>query len=390
MPQAPQPTIQETYIMINAFTPHASPNWVLLEHPALHATCLYTTRFTGTVRGVAHCNSTRQDPHAQGLAMDLVRYPDLGLSAIDVGDAVQAGELVNAFWTVFILDKLWAVALGASSSITDHISGVPISTPWPLSMEAYEEVRISRADADRESDRHAGSIQGQRATSAGNNTSPVSSVLADASTADDLAGSTPLTLRAKACILFFRASLLAAQYQNEMPHANLFWSQFNTLDNLINAFIANFPPIPVLSRDTSERLVASTIARVATVQLHVRFVGEQARSRQRCLIAASAIVTSIRDVRSNDLGFIDPIMAILLSSAGQVIISEMKATGTAPTIVTGPEQSAGHADSLNQILAVMADFGPICPLMGWSSSLMLMENGLTNRSSLPSISGRRN
>ena len=74
--------------------------------------------------------------------MDLVRSPDLGLAPIETIDSVQAGEQVDAFWTVFILDKMWVVALGAASSITDQITGgTPISTPWPLSMEAYEKVR---------------------------------------------------------------------------------------------------------------------------------------------------------------------------------------------------------------------------------------------------------
>lgn len=85
-----------------------------------------------------------QDPLTQeGLAMDLVRSPDLGLVSIRTADALQAGERVNAFWTVYILDKTWAVALGTPSSITEQISGgMAISTPWPLAMDVYEQVRI--------------------------------------------------------------------------------------------------------------------------------------------------------------------------------------------------------------------------------------------------------
>lgn len=98
-----------------------------------------------------------------------------------------------------------------------------------------------------------------------------------------------------------------------MPNTDMFWHEFNKLDNVIDAFLTSFPQAIIVSRgDSCERLVANTIARVAFIQLHVRFVGEQARSRQRCLIAANAIVTSVRDLRSNDIGFMDPIMAVSL------------------------------------------------------------------------------
>ena len=79
----------------------------------------------------------------RGLAMDLVAAPDLGLGSAGT-DPIQAGERVNAFWSVYILDKTWTVATGTPSSITDQVlGGMAISTPWPLSMEMYEQVRKS-------------------------------------------------------------------------------------------------------------------------------------------------------------------------------------------------------------------------------------------------------
>ncbi len=75
-----------------------------------------------------------------GLAMDLVRSSDLGFTPSEPGDAIHTGEKIGAFWSVYILDKTWAVALGAPSSISDNVR---VSTPLPLTMEAYEQVSIA-------------------------------------------------------------------------------------------------------------------------------------------------------------------------------------------------------------------------------------------------------
>lgn len=99
----------------------------------------------------------------------------------------------------------------------------------------------------------------------------------------------------------------------DMPNPDTFWHEFNKLDNMISTFIDSLPQVIVVSRgENCERLIASTIARVASIQLHVRFARDQARSRQRCILAANAIVTSVRDIRVNELGWLDPIMAVSL------------------------------------------------------------------------------
>lgn len=55
-------------------------------------------------------------------------------------DAVEEGERINAFWTTYILDKSWAVALGSASHINGS-SGAQVDTPWPLEIDDYEHVR---------------------------------------------------------------------------------------------------------------------------------------------------------------------------------------------------------------------------------------------------------
>ena len=76
-----------------------------------------------------------------GLGMQLVGGAYVGLPAADGGDVVAQGERINAFWAVYVLDKCWSVALGSPSSIADQSSsGARITTPWPLSMQQYEQV----------------------------------------------------------------------------------------------------------------------------------------------------------------------------------------------------------------------------------------------------------
>lgn len=59
-------------------------------------------------------------------------------------DAIEEGERINAFWTVFILDRSWAVALGSAPGLTDDdATGTQIDIPWPLDMASYENVRVS-------------------------------------------------------------------------------------------------------------------------------------------------------------------------------------------------------------------------------------------------------
>lgn len=53
-------------------------------------------------------------------------------------DAIEAGERVNAFWTVFWMERCWSVAQGIQSMMftQDNLTSVP----WPLNMSDYEEV----------------------------------------------------------------------------------------------------------------------------------------------------------------------------------------------------------------------------------------------------------
>ena len=107
----------------------------------------------------------------------------------------------------------------------------------------------------------------------------------------------------------------------DIPDRDGFIREFNRLDNIISTFIGHLPQSTTVSRGEScEYLVANTIARVASIQLHIKFAVDQARSRERCIAAANAIVSSTQHVRASQLGYLDPIMAVSRTSLKELLM----------------------------------------------------------------------
>jgi len=58
-------------------------------------------------------------------------------------DPVEEGERINAFWSVFLNDRCWGVAMNVPSGMPDQkVLNARIDVPWPLDMTQYERVRI--------------------------------------------------------------------------------------------------------------------------------------------------------------------------------------------------------------------------------------------------------
>lgn len=56
-------------------------------------------------------------------------------------DALEEGERINGFWTVFTLDRCWAIASGSTPAFTDdEATGTQIDTPWPMDLSMYQSV----------------------------------------------------------------------------------------------------------------------------------------------------------------------------------------------------------------------------------------------------------
>ncbi|TFY57751.1 hypothetical protein EVJ58_g6830 [Rhodofomes roseus] len=54
-------------------------------------------------------------------------------------DRIEEGQSINAFWTVFAIDKGWCVASGSPS----QLDGSNIDTPWPLDMEESDHLELA-------------------------------------------------------------------------------------------------------------------------------------------------------------------------------------------------------------------------------------------------------
>jgi hypothetical protein len=77
-------------------------------------------------------------PHgARSTVLDPV---SLQLPAEALGQ-IDEGERVNAFWTIFSLEKIWGVALGYPLGRSGGGNGVHIQPPWSLAMDHCEKVR---------------------------------------------------------------------------------------------------------------------------------------------------------------------------------------------------------------------------------------------------------
>jgi hypothetical protein len=58
-------------------------------------------------------------------------------------DGVQPGEVVNAFWSVLVLQRTFAITVQANSTYGDMDSGVaPVDVPWPVDLDGPTSVYI--------------------------------------------------------------------------------------------------------------------------------------------------------------------------------------------------------------------------------------------------------
>ena len=114
----------------------------------LLATYLFVTG--NYLEGRQYCNFAASLVMSCGLQKIRTEQLDRGFStsidAIDLTlpephDQIEEGERINAFWTTFLMDRCWAIALQTPTIISDSdVYGAQIDTPWPLEMETYERV----------------------------------------------------------------------------------------------------------------------------------------------------------------------------------------------------------------------------------------------------------
>lgn len=66
-------------------------------------------------------------------------------------DAIELGERINVFWSAYVLDRCWSVALDSPSVLVEEGSeagtgkGIRITTPLPMLLESYDGVSRARS-----------------------------------------------------------------------------------------------------------------------------------------------------------------------------------------------------------------------------------------------------
>ncbi|THH30304.1 hypothetical protein EUX98_g3889 [Antrodiella citrinella] len=100
-----------------------------------------------------------------------------------------------------------------------------------------------------------------------------------------------------------------------------FIEQVRGLHASITGFLNELIAIEPL-RSLRELPVISILTRAALIRLHEKFIMTDSQSRETCLAAANGILTLVQQVKVNEHKYIDPLIAVLLTTAGQVYATE--------------------------------------------------------------------
>ncbi|KAI0746719.1 hypothetical protein C8Q80DRAFT_1105387 [Daedaleopsis nitida] len=270
------------------------------------------------------------------------RYHQLDIGAMS-GDPIGAGEKIRAFWTVVAIDRAWAAALHSPPSF--GLCGrtkMQIMIPWPLSNEAYE--------------------QGLIAPQYGGNYCMEDFLRGAVNDSNE--DFSPLAIRCKAGALYDRAIYVASQYRADMPNRNEYLTQFGALDGLIERFHGQLAAIRNRSfDDMRELLVCRTFACAAAIQLHAGFASHQPASWQKSVAVAIAAARAIDSVDLGQTRHLDPIMALLWSTIGKLLVNELRRMQQSGMPLRQGELTS-VTSSLEKIVTAMSSLSASSQLMG--------------------------
>ncbi|KAF4601613.1 hypothetical protein EYR40_004811 [Pleurotus pulmonarius] len=239
-------------------------------------------------------------------------------------DSVEEGERIRACWTIFALDKCWAVAFDSppNAHCPTEMAGQQLDTPWPLEMAAYEQGLPSGYGT---SNRTSYTLQ---------------NFLNEVPTSDS--GDSALGLLAKGAILWELSTRIfhqfrAASEQTLTTHVDM----FNRLDRLIDQVIA---AIESVSLGRKEYILPRCVASAAAIRLHSNIANTNPLSRGKCLLAAEAIVLSLNSIPDLDSAYANPIIASAWTAASQVISGEVTLWRSAVDTVGAHEVERAERD----------------------------------------------
>ncbi|CDO73351.1 hypothetical protein BN946_scf185008.g114 [Trametes cinnabarina] len=261
-------------------------------------------------------------------------------------DTLEEGERINGFWTVFILDRCWAVATGSAPAFTDdEANGTRIDTPWPLELASYYSHPFPSDFRTMKT---------------------VQSFLTGVEGDQNVARQSLLAMHAKAAILYEGATRLASRYNPSSQAA------FLSLDNRIERFrqalpgLDRFDPGRVDTLRTA--LLIHTLAHCASIQLHTPLIQDHVTANSRTYQAAHAAVKTLRSIDVGILSCVNPFIGILWGSVGRVIsqalntVRRMRATGAASPSQGMPDEHLLQAE-FDLLYRAMGQSAPFSPLM---------------------------
>ncbi|KAL5512593.1 hypothetical protein ACEPAG_3246 [Sanghuangporus baumii] len=311
-------------------------------------------------------------------------------------DAIELGERINLFWSVYALDRCWSVVLGSAPVLPDHpISGATVRSPMPLHLDICNNLSINEIMGSGELSVCA-FFDGSADFSIFEH--PSSSVVAFV----------------VATALFEGATRAAADHlAHGMWHIKTDYEVIERLGQSIVKFnrelgeryresSSTMPrPLPAddgTKHDEHTRVFARSLGYGALIQLYYPFMGNVDADEQ-CRSAVREIVRLIRsdlDLSLGHFGEIDFFLGIVWISSARVVANELAILSSAsptprsisPSLTSGipssstvptesQQQLAGMlraqelAEDLETLLAAVRGLGETCPLI--ASQLGILE-----------------
>jgi hypothetical protein len=182
-------------------------------------------------------------------------------------DGYEYGQLVNAFWSVFVLQKLLSVAVDPPSSLCGALEapGLVIDTPWPMDIDEYGQGLLVN---------HHGEATVHRFLNGTDSSTPNSS---------------PFASLVKSTAIYHRAAELAGQWTSGIVgEYNRFADTYSTLDRVIQNLSVELDT--TASPNDPIHVLARALVHAATVKLHGIFYSNNFESRKRCLLSARMLI----------------------------------------------------------------------------------------------------
>ncbi|KAI9060917.1 hypothetical protein FKP32DRAFT_994942 [Trametes sanguinea] len=323
------------------------------------------------LEGVYHMNAAVSIAMASKLHM--VRSARRSRSTADAAsyrlpppvDTLEEGERINGFWTVFILDRCWAVGTGSAPAFTDdEANGTQIDTPWPMDLAAYQTVGVLSPSL-RCALLISTDVQ-HPFPSDFRTTRTVHSFISGVEGEGNAGHQSILAMHAKAAILYEGATRLASRYNPSSQAA------FLSLDNRIERFRQALPRLERLDQSRADAvrtgLLVHTLSHCASIQLHTPLVQDRVTANSRTYQAAHAAVRALRSIDDGILGCVNPFLGILWGSVGKVIMQamatarRMRAAGAASASQGMPDERILQSES-DLLCRAMGQSAPFSPLM---------------------------